>query len=76
MSQAQRCTILEVHALNYWRARGVMIKAGEPIPLSPRTPPSFATRRPKLDAFACLCILLVAALAGCSWLAYGAGIWK
>jgi len=75
MSQAQRCTILEAHALNYWRSRGVMIKASEPIPLS-EEPAPFAQRRPVLYALGCASISIAATLMGCMWLAVGAGLWK
>jgi|GEM_PF-4254781 len=75
MSHATRCTILEVHALNYWRSRGVMIKAGEPIPLVEDIKP-FEKRRPVLYLMACTGICLIAVGLGCTWLAYGAGLMK
>lgn len=75
MSKATRCTILEVHALNYWRSRGVMIKAGEPIPLVEDIKP-FEKRRPVLYVLSCALIALSAVTMGCTWLAYGAGLMK
>lgn len=74
-TQAQRCTILEAHALNYWRSRGVMIKRGEPIPLV-EEPAPFSKRRPVLHVLACTLISLSAVTMGCTWLAVGAGLMK
>lgn len=75
MSKNKRCTLLEVHALNYWRSRGVMIKAGEHIPLT-EDPAPFSKRHPALHVLACTSICLAAVAMGGMWLAYGAGIWK
>lgn len=74
-TQAKRCTILEVHALNYWRSRGVMIKPGDPIPLT-EEPAPFSKRRPVLYVLGCACIALSAVTMGGSWLAVGAGLLK
>lgn len=73
-TQAKRCTRKELAYLSHWRRNGYLLGINDPIPLSTCTPPSFATRRPVLDAFAGGCIAVVAVLMGCTWIAYGAGL--
>jgi hypothetical protein len=73
-AQAKYCTTRELKMLTHWRSEGFQLGIDDPIPLSPLTPPSFATRRPVMDAFAGGCIAVLAVLAGCTWLAAGAGL--
>lgn len=49
-TQAKRCTRKELSYLSHWRRKGFMLGINDQIPLSTVTPPSLATRRPKLDA--------------------------
>jgi hypothetical protein len=68
-NQATRCTQAELAYLAFWESKGYTIKPGEPVPLNTVTPPSFATRRPKIDAALSGLVLLVGAMALCCLLA-------
>lgn len=67
--QATRCTQAELAYLAFWQSKGYTIKPGEPVPLNTLTPPSLATRRPKIDALLSGLVLLVGAMALCGLLA-------
>lgn len=49
-TQAIKATRKELAYLSHWRSKGFMIGVNDPIPMNTVTPPSFATRRPVLDA--------------------------
>jgi hypothetical protein len=73
--QATRCTQEELAYLAYWQDKGFTFKPGEPIPLNTVTPPSFATRRPILDALiGGLGVILVLAMAA-AWLGKAANLY-
>lgn len=72
--QATRYTRKQLAYLAHWEAKGYTFAPGEMPPMNTLTPPSLATRRPILDAFAGGCIAVVAVLMGCTWLAAGAGL--
>lgn len=67
--QATRCTQAELAYLAYWQSKGYTIKPGEPVPHNRVTPPSLATRRPKIDAVLSALVIIIGALALCGLLA-------
>lgn len=75
MIQASRYTPQELADLKYWESRGYTFKRGEKAPASRLTPPSWATRHPKVDA--ALSFLVVVAggvVMGGFFIAVGAGL--
>lgn len=50
MIHASRYTPQELADLKYWESQGYTFKPGEKAPASRLTPPSWATRHPKVDA--------------------------
>lgn len=74
-AQAKRCTRKELAYLSHWRGKGFMIGINDPIPLNTVTPPSFATRRPIVDALVggvlVICVLALAA----AWLGKAARLY-
>lgn len=74
-AQAKRCTRKELAYLSHWRRNGYMLGINDPIPLTTVTPPSFATRRPILDALlGGVLVIVVLALAG-AWLGKAAKLY-
>lgn len=74
-TQAKRCTQKELAYLSHWRRNGYMLTVDEPIPLSTLTPPSFATRRPILDALVGGTLTIAVIALAASWLGKAAGIY-
>lgn len=75
MIQASRYTPQELADLKYWESQGYTFKRGEKAPASRLTPPSWATRHPKVDA--ALSFLVVVAggvVMACFVIAVGAGL--
>lgn len=74
-AQAKRCTRKELAYLSHWRRNGYMLGINDPIPLTTVTPPSFATRRPILDALlGGVLVIVVLAMAG-AWLGKAAKLY-
>ncbi len=72
--QATRYTPQQLAYLEHWEAKGYTFAPGELPPMSTLTPPSLATRSPKLDALTgALIIISVIAIAG-TWLGKAAGL--
>ena len=75
MIQASRYTPQELADLKYWESRGYTFKRGEKAPASRLTPPSWATRHPKVDAaLSFLVVVAGAVVMACFVIAVGAGL--
>lgn len=62
MIQASRYTPEELAMLAYWESKGYTFKRGEKAPSSRLTPPSWATRHPKVDAALSALVLVAGAI--------------
>ncbi|MES2871428.1 MAG: hypothetical protein V4749_17870 [Pseudomonadota bacterium] len=75
MIQASRYTPQELADLKYWEGQGYTFKRGEKAPASRLTPPSWATRHPKVDAaLSFLVVVAGAVVMACFVIAVGAGL--
>lgn len=70
--QATRCTQRELAMLAYWQQRGFDMRKNRHVPLSPETPPSFATDHPIADAMIGLGIIVMIFSGAAFWIATAA----
>lgn len=74
-AQAKRCTRKELAYLSHWRDKGFMIRINDPIPLNTVTPPSFATRRPIVDALVGGVLVIAVLTLAAAWLGKAARLY-